>query len=279
MNTVQDRYIQVGKINTRYWANGNHGSNVILIHGLGGYVEHWLPSFAPLAARHRVYALDLPGHGLTSKPLDAPYTIGFMAEFIRDFMKTLGIEHAHIIGHSLGGAVSAQFAIHQPEMVETLTLVSSAGLGKEADIGTRILTIPILGEIMMRPNRSGIETFLKNLIYDQSLIDDQMVELNFTMSSQPSAQTTLFKTLRAMSNLLGQKKNFFSFIVNGLTTFDKPLFILWGRNDPVVPVSHGEALARRKPDARMKIFEKCKHLPMLEHTQEFNEVLADWIPT
>ncbi|MCP4599588.1 MAG: alpha/beta fold hydrolase [Proteobacteria bacterium] len=248
-----------------------------MIHGLGGYVEHWLPSFASLSARHRVYALDLPGHGLTDKPLDASYTLEFLAEFVRDFMETLGIERAHIIGHSLGGAVSAQFAIRQPEMVETLTWVSSAGLGKEADIGTRVLTIPMLGEIMMRPNRSGIETFLKNLIYDQSLVDDEMIELNFNMSSQPSAQTTLFKTLRAMSNLSGQKKSVYNFIINGLTTFSKPLFILWGRDDPVVPVSHGKALAQRKPNARLKIFENCKHLPMLEHTQEFNETLVDWI--
>jgi 4,5:9,10-diseco-3-hydroxy-5,9,17-trioxoandrosta-1(10),2-diene-4-oate hydrolase len=277
MSDVQDRHVKVGEINTRYWAEGSQGLNVVLIHGLGGYAEHWSPSFAFLSARHRVYALDLPGHGLTDKPLDAPYTIEFMAEFVRDFIKTLGIERAHIVGHSLGGAVSAQFAIRQPEMVETLTLVSSAGLGKEADIGTRLLTIPLLGELMMRPNRSGIETFMKNLVYDPSLIDDDLIELNFSMSSQPSAQTTLFKTLRAMSNLMGQKKSVYHIIVNGLTTFAKPLFILWGRNDPVVPVSHGEALAQRKPDARMKIFENCKHLPMLEHTQEFNEALAGWL--
>ena len=224
-----------------------------------------------------MYALDLPGHGLTDKPLDAPYTIEFLAESVRDFMRTLGLERAHIIGHSLGGAVSAQFAIRQPEMVETLTLVSSAGLGKEADIGTRVLTIPMLGEMMMRPNRSTGETFLKNFVYDQSLVDDQMIELNLAMSSQPSAQPALFKTLRAMSNLLGQKKSMYDFIINGLTTFDKPLSIFWGRNGPVVPVAHGESLAQRKPNARMKIFENCKHLPMLEHAQEFNETLAGWL--
>jgi 4,5:9,10-diseco-3-hydroxy-5,9,17-trioxoandrosta-1(10),2-diene-4-oate hydrolase len=277
MSAAQDRYIKVGEINTRYWKAGSQGLDVVLIHGLGGCVEHWLPSFAPLSAQHRVYALDLPGHGLTDKPLDAPYTIEFMAEFVRDFIKTLGIERAHIVGHSMGGAVSAQFTIRQPEMVHTLTLVSSVGLGKQADIGTRVLTIPLLGELLMRPSRSGVETFLKRLVYDPSLINDELVELNFTMSSQPSAQSAFFKTLRAMGNLLGQKKSLYGFILDGLATFAKPLFILWGRNDPVLPVSHGEALARRKSDARLKIFEKCSHLPMLERTQEFNEVLAGWL--
>ena len=61
MNTPQDRYIKVGTINTRYWAEGGQGSPVILIHGIGGYVEDWLPSFGVLAEKHRVYAVDLPG--------------------------------------------------------------------------------------------------------------------------------------------------------------------------------------------------------------------------
>lgn len=72
MQTPQDHYIQVGHINARYWIENGHGSLVILIHGLGGFVESWLLAFDVLVARHRVYAVDLPGHGRTYKPLDGP---------------------------------------------------------------------------------------------------------------------------------------------------------------------------------------------------------------
>ncbi len=63
-----DKYVKAGGINTRYWAEGNHGSPVVLIHGIGGYVENWLPCFKALTARYRVYAADLIGMGRTDKP-------------------------------------------------------------------------------------------------------------------------------------------------------------------------------------------------------------------
>jgi 4,5:9,10-diseco-3-hydroxy-5,9,17-trioxoandrosta-1(10),2-diene-4-oate hydrolase len=277
MTPAQDRYIQVGKIKARYWAEGSQGSSVVLIHGLGGYIENWLPSFGAFSAAHRVYAFDLPGHGLTDKPADAPYTVEFFAEFVRDFMAALNLERAHIIGHSLGGAVSAQFAIRQPEMVETLTLVSSAGLGQDTDVATRLLTIPMLGETLARPSRSGVATFLKNLVHDPSLINDQMLDFHLTMATPSSAQAAFFKTLRANANLMGQKNRVYNFNVGGLASFTRPVFILWGREDPVVPVAHGESLAQRVRGARLKIFEQCKHIPALEHSQTFNEAVLEFL--
>lgn len=276
---VEDRYTQVGNIKIRYWAEGQTGSNLVLLHGLGGYAENWAKNFEILAARHRVYALDLPGHGLSEKPLDLPYTIDFFAEFLRDFLHTLGIERTHLVGHSLGGAVSTRFATRFPDMVETLALVSSAGLGKEVDFPTRLLTIPGFGERVMTPNRSGIQMFLKNLVYDKSLVDDALIDTQVQMALQPFAQTTLFKTLRAFSNFWGQKQPIYEKNILGLINFTKPLCLLWGRNDPIVPVAHAQALANKMPNLPLKIFERCKHLPMVEHTQTFNETVLGWIAT
>lgn len=64
----QDRTIQIGEIKTRYWAEGSQGAPVVLIHGLGCHMEHWRSNFAALAARHRVYALDLPGGSVSLCP-------------------------------------------------------------------------------------------------------------------------------------------------------------------------------------------------------------------
>ena len=94
MKMPQDRYIKVGHINTRYWAEGSQGSPVILIHGIGGYVEGWLPNIDVLATQHQVYAVDLLGHGRTEKPLDVSYTIASLTQFVKDFMTALGIEQA-----------------------------------------------------------------------------------------------------------------------------------------------------------------------------------------
>ena len=124
--TAQDQYVQVGRINTRFRALGNGGSDVILIHGLGGYLEHWTENIEPLADHHRVYALDLVGFGRSDKP-EAAYSMPFFARFVRDFMDGQGIERATLAGNSLGGSIALQFAIDFPERVEKLVLDFLAG--------------------------------------------------------------------------------------------------------------------------------------------------------
>jgi pimeloyl-ACP methyl ester carboxylesterase len=102
----QDRTIQVGDIHARYWAEGSQGSPVIMIHGLGGYVENWWPNILTLAQQHRVFAVDLPGFGRSDKPVDAPYDLNYFAQFIHNFMTGLGLSKASLVSHSMGGAIA-----------------------------------------------------------------------------------------------------------------------------------------------------------------------------
>ena len=131
MGSPQDRTIQIGKIKARYWDEGSQGEPVVLIHGLGGYVENWLPSFDALSAQHRVVAVDLPGHGRTDKPMDVAYGVENLAGFVKDFMAVLQIERAHVVGHSMGGAVATRLVLMHPATVDRLVLVAPAGFGKE----------------------------------------------------------------------------------------------------------------------------------------------------
>ena len=94
----QDRYIKIGNINTRYWAEGDKGSNVVLIHGLGASADIWMHNISALAEEYRVYAPDLVGFGRSDKP-DVKYSPSYMAAFINDFMTALDIENACFIGH------------------------------------------------------------------------------------------------------------------------------------------------------------------------------------
>ena len=155
MKPPKDRYIKVGKVNTHYWEEGTQGSPVILIHGIGCYIELWSPTFEALAAQHRVYALDLLGHGRTDKPQDVSYKLENLAQFVNNFMTALGIEHAHVVGHSLGGAIATKLCLLYPTLVDKLVLAAPGGLGKEGPIAFRIASLPILGELLTRPSRSS----------------------------------------------------------------------------------------------------------------------------
>ena len=204
MQAPEDHYIKIGNINTRYWTAGDAGPNVVLIHGVGRFMEEWLPNMDALAAHHRVYALDLPGHGHTGKPLSASYRLYDLAGFVKDFLAALDINQAHVIGHSLGGGIALQLILQFPEVVEKLVLVCPAGLGKEATLVLRLTAVPWLGEILTRPSLSGTKRLLKEFVEDQTLLTDEFVALNYRMAAQPGAQQAVLKTLRSAGNLFGQ---------------------------------------------------------------------------
>ena len=277
MQAPQDRYIQVGQIKARYWAEGNHGSAVLLLHGVGSYIERWLPTFTNLAMAHRVYAMDMIGHGRTDKPSSASYSWEAAAQFVKDFMKTLGIERASLVGHSMGGGIALNMALEFPGMVQKLVLVSSAGLGKDITLAFRLASVPFLGEILTRPSREASVRDLNSLVYDPSVLTDQQIEACYGMSAQPGAQQALLKTLRWAFNPLGPYKRYYAPILRRLPSISNPTLIVWGRQDRFVPVAHAHVAAKALPNARLHVFDRCGHLPMLEQTQAFNGLLLEFL--
>ncbi|MEE8499632.1 MAG: acetoin dehydrogenase dihydrolipoyllysine-residue acetyltransferase subunit, partial [Kiloniellales bacterium] len=106
------------------------GAPIVLVHGFGGDLNNWLFNQPDLAQSHCVYALDLPGHGRSGKDVGAG-DLGVLSDALGAFLDALGIGRAHLVGHSLGGAVVLALALRHPETAASLTLISSAGLGPE----------------------------------------------------------------------------------------------------------------------------------------------------
>ncbi|MBX7059220.1 MAG: alpha/beta fold hydrolase [Leptospirales bacterium] len=273
----EDRYIQVGDIKTRYWSKGRRGAPVLLIHGIGGYVESWTPTFEALALHHRVLAVDLPGHGRTDKPLDLPYTIEYLAGFVAEFMDALKLRKAHIVGHSLGGAISTRLTLRHPHLVDRLALVGSAGLGKEGSIFLRLATIPGLGELFTRPSLAGSRTAIRMGMHEGTTITEEMIQIDFAMNSIPGAQQAFLRTLRANVQLSGQKESMYVPNTEELPTIRRPLLAIWGKQDHVIPADHASVVAKALPGAKLHLMDRCGHLPMFEHTEEFNRTLLAFL--
>lgn len=274
--TPQDQYVEVGPINTRYWALGEGGTPVILIHGIGGYAEDWALTIPALAEEHRVYAPDLVGFGRSDKP-PASYSLSYLAQFVHEFMVTQGIERASLVGWSLGGAVALQFALEFPDKLDKLVLVSSGGLGREVTITLRLMTLPFVGELLGRPGRKGTAQFLKECVYDPSLVTDELVELSYQMSALPGAQKSFLTTLRAIGSTRGQRATVLHPILNGLGAITAPTLLVWGEKDRIVPVAHVHIAEERLPNARCHIFERCGHMPPLEKPAEFNALVLEFL--
>ncbi|MEZ5134140.1 MAG: alpha/beta fold hydrolase [Acidimicrobiales bacterium] len=118
------------------------GEVLVLIHGMAGSSTTWREVLEPLAQRFRVIAPDLLGHGRSAKPAGGDYTLGAHASLVRDLLAHVGVEHATIVGQSLGGGVAMQFAYQYPELCERLVLVNSGGLGRDVSLILRLLSLP-----------------------------------------------------------------------------------------------------------------------------------------
>ncbi len=108
------------------------GDPVVLVHGFGGDKNSWLFVQQPLAEDHAVHALDLPGHGASDKDV-GDGSLAALADTVVGFLDALGISRAHLVGHSLGGAVVAAVARATPGRVASLTLLAPAGYTADAD--------------------------------------------------------------------------------------------------------------------------------------------------
>ena len=106
-----------------YVARGDSGSDVILIHGLMSSIGEWARNIDALAERHRVWAIDLIGFGYSTRMTEPIYSLKFYARTQSEFMDAVRIEHAHVVGHSLGGAIALQFAHDYPTRLARLVLV------------------------------------------------------------------------------------------------------------------------------------------------------------
>jgi 4,5:9,10-diseco-3-hydroxy-5,9,17-trioxoandrosta-1(10),2-diene-4-oate hydrolase len=272
----QDRYIKIGDVNTRYWVEGDKGSNVVLIHGLGASADIWMHNISAIASGYRVYAPDLVGFGRSDKP-DAQYAPSYMAAFINDFMTALNIENASIIGMSLGGGVALEYQLQHPGSVHKLVLVDSAGLGREMPLAMRLATAPVMGELMLSPSRAGMAFVLRHLVYDPAVITDDLIDLYYELNFSQGAAKTVLAVLRACATIRGARPDVLDPVIKNLGNIKIPTLIIWGREDRLFPVGDACFAREKIPDSYLYILERCGHMPNFERPGEFNSVVLNFL--
>ena len=257
------------------------GQTLVLIHGMAGSLTTWDPVFAELARSCDVVAVDLPGHGMSSR-LRGDYSLGSLAASVRDVLDSLEVKTATIVGHSLGGGIAMQFMYQFPERCERLILVSSGGLGREVTFMLRALSLPGAGVALaggarlqhqrhiaaagrlMRPLAARVWNDLPYMLRQMATLDD------------PETRRSFLATIRAVIEPGGQ----------GINATDRlhlaaglPTMIVWGEDDRMIPSGHGSAAAELVPDCRFELIPGAGHYPHEDSPELFAEVVADFIST
>lgn len=275
MSHKLDRHINVGPVRARYWELGT-GAPVLLIHGLGASAETWRDTVPVLAETHHVYAVDLVGFGYSNKPA-VEYTVAYLVDFIRGFMDVVGLAQAALIGHSLGGAPVLRFAILHPDRASKLVLVDSAGLSRKVGLGLRLASLPLVGELLLRPSPEKTRHALKPFFHDPALLTDAFVDLNYDLITQPGAQAAYPSTVRSLASVFGARRHIGDDIIARLEEILIPTLAIWGAQDAIVPVAHAEIARDRIAGAQVHILPECGHMPMMEKTGEFNRLVGRFL--
>ncbi len=267
----QSVLLSTGKV--RCIDTGGSGPAVLLTHGIGESLEFWQPQIEALGKMMRLVAWDMPGHGESDIPT-AAMDLQALARSAWLLLDHLGIESAHLVGNSLGGAVSLRMLGQQASRVRSLLLANSATLGPEVFGAFKVMTLPLLGELMNKPSTKGVEMQIKALVHRAHAITPSVraaIERNIY---RPGAAAYFLATLRMISGLRGQSEVAWKETHQLLRQVKIPTLVLHGKQDTVVPFKHSEQAHALVPGSELQIWENCGHTPQLEMPDAFNAQLA-----
>ncbi len=277
MTRPVDQFTEVLGYKTRYWSLGAQGSPIILIHGISCSVLEWEHVVDQLALQHRVFALDLVGHGLTDKPLNLEYSLKDFAMHVLAFMDKMNLSSASLIGNSLGARVALECAAIAPSRITALVLSAPAAVDKTTLFEFRMASVPFLGELLTAPNPPGTGKIWRAAFADPSLATKALIAEKVALAKLPGAGKAFLKALRNMLEFSGFKAEVMKDTHDKARQVKAPTLVIWGKLDRFLPISHMATLMKLIPHAVPVVMDQCGHVPMIEHPKEFNRVSLEFI--
>jgi 2-hydroxy-6-oxonona-2,4-dienedioate hydrolase len=237
------------------YAEAGEGQPIIVLHGLMGGLSNFdavLNYFSEQG--YRVIIPELPIYTL---PL-LKTNVKNLSKFLKEFMNYKKIDKAILLGNSLGGHIALYFTKLNAKNVAGLVLTGSSGL-YEKSMGD---TYP------KRGNYEYIKAKTEEVFYDPKVATKEVVDEIF---SSVNDRSKVIKTLAIAKSAIRHN------MANDLPKMTTPTCIIWGKNDTVTPPEVAVDFQKLMPDANLYWVDKCGHAPMMEHPEEFNRILENWL--
>ncbi|HTQ15895.1 alpha/beta fold hydrolase [Mycobacterium sp.] len=262
-------------------AEAGDGPAVVMLHGGGpgaSGVSNYSRNIDALARQFRVIVPDMPGYGRSDKGIDQSDPFGYLADMIRGLLDELGIDSAHLLGNSYGGAAALRLALDTPHRVDKLVLMGPGGIGTTRGAPTAGLKNLLAYYAGEGPSREKLENFIRTyLVYDGASVPDELIALRYTASidpevvahpplrrpSGPSALRTMWRM-----DLTRDKR---------LRQLATPTLVLWGRDDKVNRPAGGPMLINSMPNAQLVMTSHTGHWMQWERAELFNQLVTEFL--
>ena len=260
----QPETVEAGGRRIRFLALGEgDGVPILFIHGFGGDLNNWQFNQEALADGRVTYAIDLPGHGGSTKDLGGgPVHVGALASAVVEFLDAKGIAKAHLVGHSLGGAIALDMALNHADRVASATVICSAGLGPD-------INMEYIDGFMQAKRRKQLEPVLQMLVADPEMVSREMIEDVLKFKRLDGVDTALNRIIEGCFAGGRQALD----LTPRLAELALPIQVIWGRKDRIIPATHAEGL----PSAVPLHLLDAGHMVHLERSAEVNGLISGQI--
>jgi 4,5:9,10-diseco-3-hydroxy-5,9,17-trioxoandrosta-1(10),2-diene-4-oate hydrolase len=262
-------------------AEAGAGPAVVMLHGGGpgaSGVSNYSRNIDALAQRLQVIVPDMPGYGRSTKDVDQSDPFGYLADMIRGLLDELGVETAHLIGNSYGGAAALRLALDSPHRVGKLVLMGPGGIGT-----TRALPTDGLKSLLSYyggdgPSREKLERFIRTyLVYDGASVPDELIDLRYQASIDPEVVAN--PPLRRPSGPMAPRTLWRMDLTRDsrLKHLPTPTLVLWGRDDKVNRPAGGPMLLNMMPNAELLMTSHTGHWMQFERAELFNDIVTEFL--
>ena len=264
-STVQERYVTVDGHRIRCLEAGS-GTPILMFHGLGldASADEWLDAMDLLASDYRVIGVDRFGWGRSDRPTSG-YSFPAWTAMVTELMQELAIPKAVLMGHTLGGWISALVAHEHPELVEKLVLVNVAGLNVNA---------PVSPEGYQLPDKDGVGAMLERTFGTSERVTEAMVDEHFDRISGPNVRDAYLAVLQYVNNPDVRKEWWLADRLPQVTT---PTLVIWGANDTILRPEYGKQAAELLPNGKLVLIDEGSHIPQVRQTKEFVRTVREFL--
>ncbi|ASB90544.1 Haloalkane dehalogenase [Bacillus sonorensis] len=247
-------------------------TTLILLHGFLSSSFCYRKIIPLLKDEFNLIAIDLPPFGQSEKSQTFIYSYQNMARVVIELVEGLNIKEAVLVGHSMGGQISLYAVREKPELFQKIVLLCSSGYLKRSPrsliFGSHIPYFYLYIKRWLA--KQGVLKNLKNVVYDSSLIDQEMIDGYL----KPFLDDQIF---RALARLIRHREG--DLTPDDLKKIETPSLLIWGEEDRIVPVQIGKRLHQDLPDSRFFSLKDTGHLVPEENPDYVSDKIGEFILT